>query len=228
MKTKDIVVGAEYAAGQGDNTSAQYHRERVVIVEKGAKRHTNDSLLYGTSGATDGIQARVVAHYDGRTPDKDTFRVFRPQEIRMPWAEYEPMKAERDRVEAELADLTRVARIRAAAVNAAVRATTRSPTRSGVDARRSCEVVKRTALDLARAGRQDEWVPCFAGDTFLRSGRGSKLTKDPMRAKGYATEAGARLGLVKRRQDPRYWRIRPRREVEREWQRSQEEAKAKV
>ena len=78
--------------------------------------------------------------------------------------------------------------------------------------------------------RQDEWVPYWSGEathplevtagaTFLGAGKTGKLTKDPMRARGYQTEALAQQALVQRRRtiDPSVWQIRPRREVMRQW-----------
>lgn len=77
--------------------------------------------------------------------------------------------------------------------------------------------------------RQDEWVPYFskeashplevtAGATFLGVGRIGKLTKDPMRARGYETEVLARKALQRRFSlDASVWVVRPRREVMRQW-----------
>ena len=98
------------------------------------------------------------------------------------------------------------------------------------------DVLRRAQAEVRRLAtgkveHQDEWVPYVsegashplevtAGATFLGVGRRAcKLTKDPMRASGYPTEAKAEQALKhpSRKLDVEAWVIRPRREVMRQW-----------
>lgn len=116
MRTKDIVVGAEYAIGSNDGRCDRFRRIRGQVLEVAVTRRTRNHDWGRGSVTHDGIKVQVLTDWRGEAPKSERIEVYRPQEIRMLWIDFEPLKAEHDRVEAELADLIQVARTRAVAV----------------------------------------------------------------------------------------------------------------
>jgi hypothetical protein len=88
MRTKDIEIGKEYAAGS-TSPHDEFRCARVRVLETGTKRRSYSGAWNHRITHLDGIRAEVITDWTGlKRWEGRREATYRPAEIRMPWDEY--------------------------------------------------------------------------------------------------------------------------------------------